>query len=63
MDTSQGSIFVPELPVADTIGTFMSDVCVVQDHFHAGLPCWLFRPASAFTDPNILKVCQIKDTQ
>jgi hypothetical protein len=63
MDASQGSIFVLELPAAGTIGTFTSDICVAQDHFHAGLPCWLFRPASAFTDQNILEVCKIEDTQ
>jgi hypothetical protein len=62
MDATQGVIFTPQSPVADTIGTFTSDVRVAQDHFLAGLPCWFIRPAYAFTDQNILKICQFEGT-
>jgi hypothetical protein len=42
--------------VADTIGIFTTELRVAQDFVHAGLPCWLIRPASSFADVNILLV-------
>jgi hypothetical protein len=46
-------------PVADTIGVFTSEVRVAQDFFHAGLPCWLIRPASDRGGVNILKAIRL----
>lgn len=46
--------------VADTMGVFTSDVRVAQDHFNAGLPYWLIRPASALNDQNILEIRQLE---
>jgi hypothetical protein len=42
--------------VANTIGIFTHDLRVAQDYFSAGLPCWLIRPASHFTNQVIHKV-------
>jgi hypothetical protein len=42
--------------VANTIGVFTHDLRVAQDHFTAGLPCWLIRLASDFTNQVIHKV-------
>ena len=42
--------------VADTVGVFTHDLRVAQDFFTAGLPCWLIRPASDFTNQIILKI-------
>lgn len=50
------SVRTPSHPVALTVGVFTSEVRVAQDFFHAGLPCWLIRPASVWSDINILKV-------
>lgn len=46
-------------PAADTMGVFTSEIRVAQDFFHAGLPCWLIRPASVWSDINILKVIPV----
>jgi hypothetical protein len=46
--------------VADTLGVFTHEVRVAQDYVTAGLPCWLIRPASDFTNQNILKVVQLQ---
>jgi hypothetical protein len=42
--------------VADTVGVFTHDLRVAQDLVTAGLPYWLIRPASDFTNQNILKI-------
>ena len=42
--------------VANTVGVFTHNLRVVQDFVTAGLPCWLIRPASDFTNQNILKI-------
>ena len=36
--------------VGETNGVFTHSIRVAQDFFTAGLPCWLIRPASEFTD-------------
>ena len=53
------AVNAPLHPAADTIGVFTSDIRVAQDFFRAGLPCWLIRPASVWSDINILKVIPI----
>ena len=55
------SMNTPPHPVATTIGVFTMEVRVAQDFFHAGLPCWLIRPASAWSDINILNVVPLSD--
>lgn len=57
MNATTGSIRTQVPPTADTMGAFTSDLRVAQDHFAAGLPYWLIRPASAFADQNILEPC------
>ena len=52
----------PHLAVS-TIGVFTFEVRVAQDFFHAGLPCWLIRPASVWSDINILKVVPPADQE
>jgi hypothetical protein len=42
--------------VSSTIGVFTHDLRVAQDFFTAGLPCWLIRPASDFTNQIIHNV-------
>ena len=47
-------------PVANTVGVFTMEVHIVQDFFHAGLPCWLIRPASVWSNINILEVIPLR---
>ena len=49
----------PPAQVADTIGAFTNDLRVAQDLFLAGLPYWLIRPLSDFTNQNILKIVHL----
>ena len=49
--------------VADTMGVFTTDLRVAQDFVHAGLPCWLIRPASSFADINILLASPLLSSQ
>jgi hypothetical protein len=44
--------------IADTVGVFTHDLRVVQDFVTAGLPCWLIRPVSDFTNQIILKIVE-----
>jgi hypothetical protein len=46
--------------VANTIGVFTSDLRVAQDFFAAGLPYWLIRPASDYTDQTIVRVVRLE---
>jgi len=45
--------------VANTIGTFTMNIRVAQDMFAAGLPCWLVRTSSLFSDDKIYSISQI----
>ena len=45
--------------VADTIGTFTTSIRVAQDMFLAGLPCWLIRSSSTFSDQKIFAIGDI----
>lgn len=58
MDATDGTVITKHHTTAATLGTFTSDLRVAQDHFQAGLPCWLIQPASAFVQQNILKLCE-----
>ena len=51
----------PPGDIADTIGTFTTSICVAQDMFLAGLPCWLIWPSSKFGDNKIFSIGQIFD--
>jgi hypothetical protein len=53
------TVNTPPHPAADRIGVFTSNIHVAQDFFHAGLPCWLIRPASMWSNINILKSFQL----
>lgn len=45
--------------VADTVGTFTTNIRVAQDMFIAGLPCWLIRSSSTFGDEKIFAIGEI----
>ena len=45
--------------VADTVGTFTTSIRVAQDMFLAGLPCWLIRPSSTFSDQKIFAIGEV----
>ena len=49
--------------VANTIGVFTCDLRVAQDFVTAGLPCWLIRPASDFTNQIIQKIVKPERAQ
>lgn len=49
----------PADDVADTIGTFTSNIRVAQDMLLAGLPYWLIRPSHEFSDQKIFRISQI----
>jgi len=53
------NIAPPADGVADTVGTFTMSIRVAQDMFLAGLPCWLIRPSSSFSDERIFRIAQI----
>ena len=52
-------VALPGLSVADTIGCFMINICVAQDMFLAGLPCWLIRQSDTFNDEKIFAIREI----
>jgi hypothetical protein len=49
----------PAAGVADTIGTFTTSICVAQDMFLAGLPCWLIQESKTFGDEKIFSVAEV----
>ena len=52
---------LPADSVADTIGTFMSSICVAQDMFLMGLPqaCRLIQTSSTFLEEKIYCIAVI----
>ena len=42
--------------VANTIGTFMTSICIAQDMFLAGLPFWLIRSLDTFAEEKIFQI-------
>jgi hypothetical protein len=59
MDSARLAVNSAPEKVANTVGVFTYDVRVAQDFFHAGLPCWLIRPALDFGETNILHVAPL----
>ena len=57
------SIHRPLHQAVSTIGVFTFEVHVAQDFSCAGLPCWLIRPTSVWSDINILKVVPLVDPE
>ena len=57
------SINCPPHPVASTIGVFTFEACIAQDFFLAGLPCWLIRPMSVWSNINILNIVPLVDPE
>jgi hypothetical protein len=48
----------PAAGIVNTIRTFMTSICVAQDMFLAGLPCWLIWESKTFGNKKIFSVAE-----